>query len=426
MWGTWRAWTLACLLVAGCDGGGVTLLVELRTDLVPGFEVASVTTVLEGEGVERVTSVRVGDDLLAGVRVAELEGLAPRVRDVRVELRRVDGTIAAQRVVRVDHRSDRGVTVVIARDCVAVVCPGVGDDPAAVSCVGGRCEAPECVNGDEAACGDAECTTGSDCPSLDPCSTPECVGSICTYAADDASCGAGEFCRPEDGCTPIPGASPDAGGRDAGTDAGTDAGGYDAGSCVPCQLVSPQCGCPAGQMCTWPSPTTSDDRVCRPIGAAGTGEACAVHEDCTTGHICLNIAGEGQCLEFCDSSADCVDESVCISIGTGTPVGGCSIPCNPATNTGCGPGLVCTAATVRDFPSGTNTWWTLCVPPGGLAEGDTCSGGGCGPGLVCTNTKCIHFCDTAAPVCATGMCVAITTPEFRQGPRTYGLCYERP
>ena len=53
-------------------------------------------------------------------------------------------------------------------------------------------------------------------------------------------------------------------------------------------------------------------------------------------------------------------------------------------------------------------------------------GGGCGPGLVCTNTKCIHFCDTAAPVCATGMCVAITTPEFRQGPRTYGLCYERP
>ncbi len=206
------------------------MYVEVRTDLVPGFEVVAARTSLHrgadtGPPLEmHGAGLTEGDDALAGVRVAELSGLPPGTYTLTVELLRPAGTVAARRRVAVDLRRDRSVTVLLTRDCGAVACPGSGDDPAATECLGGRCVRPSCTSEQPEGCGEPECTTDGACPAGAPCASAACVEGICVLRARPGECAASEWCHPDDGCTPRPGedgGAPDAGPFDAGApDAG--------------------------------------------------------------------------------------------------------------------------------------------------------------------------------------------------------------
>jgi hypothetical protein len=97
------AWVvLGSLLVAGCSGSGeAALTVNLRTDLAPVEEFASVRTEI-GTAVSTDHTAFRGEPYPTGVRVAEESGLAPGPTTVRVTL--LDGSAmpVASRELRVE------------------------------------------------------------------------------------------------------------------------------------------------------------------------------------------------------------------------------------------------------------------------------------------------------------------------------------
>lgn len=211
------ATTFAALLLGGCDGGGVALYVDLRTDIVPGAELAVVETRVEDTGATRESAALRGDDFLAGRRIAEIEGLPPsRERRVIVRLLDANRQEIARRAVQVDHRQDRILTVLVTRSCRDVDCPE-GE-----SCFAGQCQ-PEACATDRTEC-TGQCSSAMDCPPSS-CSLVTCETGACFYAPQPGACGPGTYCDAERGCVVDPGAPPDA-GMDAGpiADAGVDAG----------------------------------------------------------------------------------------------------------------------------------------------------------------------------------------------------------
>jgi len=112
---------LALLLLAGCDEGGVDLIVDLQTDWRAGVDFTSVRVALDGADM-RERAVREGDDFSMGSRVAEFKDLAPGERRVLVQLFDEDGLVIGQRTVGFDQRMNRGLRVEIGRVCDGV-CP---------------------------------------------------------------------------------------------------------------------------------------------------------------------------------------------------------------------------------------------------------------------------------------------------------------
>ena len=145
---------IACLVWGGCDASR-TLVIDLRTDWVPGQEVVGIRTAVDGEVVDE-RDVSFGEPLAAGIRLAEREGIAPGAHDVTVLLRDPDGGTLAARRVRVTVDGSTAVTVVISRDCAGVTC----DDPSASECLGGRCVSVECTPENPGACPDDGCGSG--------------------------------------------------------------------------------------------------------------------------------------------------------------------------------------------------------------------------------------------------------------------------
>ncbi len=187
---------LAMVIAAGCDGEAATLVVQVRTDLLPGQELAAVEVAIEGEvGVTRVDASTARDWGL-GVRVLE-RAVARGTHRLRVAAVDAAGATVVERPVRVtvDGGGVRVVTVLLTRDCQGVTCPGAGD-PAAIACLGGRCVEDGCVEEDAAACGARACATAADCaPVAGACATVECSASgACFAAPDHAACAAGEVC----------------------------------------------------------------------------------------------------------------------------------------------------------------------------------------------------------------------------------------
>ncbi len=218
-----RTWALALsALLAGCTESAI-LVVELRTDLVPERELTRVRITLD-EASPRDVTARGDARYGRGERVAEYEGVTLGEHTVRVSL--IDdrrGAVVAERVVRVTVRSSYVLTVVVTRSCAAVTCPGSGDDPSLVSCLGGRCVDPGCVDGAAELCGPPECTAAADCAGGSSCTDAQCVEGACFYESVPERCGAGLWCSPAEGClddAPLDGGVPDAGSPDAGTDGG--------------------------------------------------------------------------------------------------------------------------------------------------------------------------------------------------------------
>ena len=195
---------LLALALAGCAPAPATLVVSVRTDLVPGVELAAVeTVVIDGFALEvlrnRVPALA-ADDYLAGVEVARDSDLTPGPYDVRVTLLDSSDTTVLERRVRVDVATTRDELITLTRTCAGVTCPGAGEDVALSECLAGRCVTVGCNDEHPERCADTECAEDADCPAMgSACVQASCVEGSCLYAPDDTIC-AGARCDFIDGC----------------------------------------------------------------------------------------------------------------------------------------------------------------------------------------------------------------------------------
>lgn len=196
---------IAVSLLWGCSGDDLLLVVDLRTDLVPGVEFSSVRTIVE-TGTDSGSFVDVlapaGADFVGGQRVAELSGLSTGPIRIRVEAQTEEGTVVAARPVAITLTESLGVTVVLSRACLGVTCPLPDGDPVATACLGDTCGDPACTVETPDACGEPACTVASDCAEGPACAPRVCSGGVCLGRPDDAACGVEEFCDPDAGCRP--------------------------------------------------------------------------------------------------------------------------------------------------------------------------------------------------------------------------------
>ena len=256
---------LALFLGAACDGSGLLLLVELRTDLRPGYDfVTARTTIVEapaggGRG-DRVTlAVATSDDFTTGQRIAELGDLPAGTYSLVIELMDTTSVVIALRRLRVELAADHAATVVITSDCFGVSCPAPMDAPEATECLSGRCVTPDCSVEHPDGCGTG-CASAADCTDGAACAERSCLDGECFRHANDAACGAGEYCDVHAGCVPLPivrdGGAPPPDGGSPETDAGPPTcatGCNDGDACTTDACVDGACvftgGCGAGQYC---------------------------------------------------------------------------------------------------------------------------------------------------------------------------------
>jgi hypothetical protein len=390
-----RVLFLAALLLGGCPSAETGLLVDLRSDFVPGVEVARARTgvTVEGRVVGMDDVSLAGADLLRGERIAEVSPLPPGSYLIVVDLITPAGTILFTRRVRVDHRTSTALTVVATRDCEGRACPGPADPADATECFGGRCVPSGCAMLGEVGCPPVLCAGDGDCPPpVAACAAARCRDGVCFAEGRMGACGRDAVCVPDRGCVdlgPTPDAGTDAGGTDAGHDAGppTCAGGCDDGNgCTDDACVSGSCrhtpngaGCDDGNACTH-----SDH--CSGGGCSGTGYGCAPM-DCMTAS--------------CDGSGGCSYSGGC---GSGsTCSGGSCVPCGApdqicCTGGGCNPGLWCyTGVCTCGQRGGPCCPWDMGCDMGTVCGGGTCCvpyGGSCAAGGPC--------CDPVP--CRSGIC----------------------
>lgn len=372
-----RVTIVALLFVSSsaCGGEeGAQLLVDIRTDLLPGREFESVQTLVwSGDMMRDLGNVTLAADRNAdygaGARVAELSGLPEGAIAMRVALLDGAGDVVLSRRIRLELEGRRGVTVVFTRSCVAYECPAMGDDPGETECLGGRCVTPECT-GSESACGEGTCRADGDCEGSVGCAIALCVDGACLSVPDDTICGTETYCHPTRGCI--------ADGGDAGppVDAGSR---FDAGP--PVDAGGP--GCPGG----------CDD-----------GDPCT-DDTCVDG-ACVHSPNTAPCDDgiFCNGPDSCAD-GLCAT-HPGDPCSGSSV-CDETTDTctGClGDG---------DCPADSYGAWTGCG-----AFSDTCDTTGMRSRGV-TTWSCESGTCTPATSTETGSC-SRTTDGVGCGMRTYG------
>lgn len=214
---SWRVeWLLVGLLTTACDPSH-GLVVDLRSDLVPGAEFEEVEVRLyegaeRGEPTRLLEGVRVdfGADATGGIRIAELDELAPGPHLVSVRLLRGSTSVVAEGEVIVDVEGFKAVTVLVTRDCVGVTC----EEGATVSlaCRNGVCDDARCGPEHPELCTETGCVTDADCVTGAPaCVRETCVEGACFSRPDDGAC-AGR-CDASRGCVeagapfipPVPG-----------------------------------------------------------------------------------------------------------------------------------------------------------------------------------------------------------------------------
>lgn len=202
-----------CLVVAlalgGCSSDGHELIVEARTDLTPGVEFVTVRVMLDDEVLEVVPAV-IGQDFITPVRVAEVEDLSVGSYRLVVSAMDASGRAVVSRTVRIELRTNLGVSVTLSRSCEGVVCPMAGDAETRTTCAAGRCVDPACSSLAPELCAPGDCTADSQCTSSIACAVGLCIEGGCLFAADDSTCGPSETCSPTMGCV---------GGLDGGMDA---------------------------------------------------------------------------------------------------------------------------------------------------------------------------------------------------------------
>lgn len=197
----------------------------------------------------------------------------------------------------------------------------------------------------------------------------------------------------------------------------------------PCKLVSPQCGCAAGDMCAI---NMKGDRECVLAGDEQPGQACTGFFSCAPGALCVQASSTtSTCSTYCDQDAQC-NGGICV-LGLNDPdapgqtipdVLLCSDDCNPLTNAGCNAalGLGCR---LHQEQEGQMRVFTLCTGAGNGGQNATCADQeDCAPGSACftftdMSMKCLQYCNVNSPSCA--QCVSLDPPLIYKGVN-YGAC----
>jgi len=215
---------LLLLLLGSACSSEPELIVDLRTDLVPGIEFSRVHTEVRTPAGDLVRDVSirtsVSDDGLVGFRVAEV-ALAAGSYVAEVRLLDTRGLVVAARPISVRVDATTAFTALITRDCSGVTCDSGSAE--LLACHGGGCVDARCTPESSETC-EPECVAESDCPALDACSEARCVEGLCLHGARPGSCGDDMWCEPERGCMPLPQGGSDGGVMPDGgppTDGGT-------------------------------------------------------------------------------------------------------------------------------------------------------------------------------------------------------------
>jgi hypothetical protein len=368
---------LIVLLGLACsDGTGLTLGVELRTDLRPGLEFTSVRTDLEPIGRSEVVSATPSQDFGAGVLIAERSGLEPGAVVVDVVLRDSTGEQVASRRVRLTLSENTVIVVTIASLCVGVTCSAEGDAES-TECLAGLCVPPTCLDPAAPGCG-SPCASDAECDDIPACATGSCRDGFCLAVARDDACAVGEYCSTTTGCRPRPAPLPDAGTPDAPPTPPRDSGAPD--TAPPCTCVDSSAEC-------------NDSRTnCELPGSCSALEPCPTSYECSSGMRCV-------CSEPTVCGVACSSDDGC-----GTEPGGAPASCDPIHGVcreprrclfgaACGPGEVCVGR-------------GNCAVAGSLTEGEACSNDiQCATGL-CETGVCLTRCIENAECSAGLQCVA--------------------
>lgn len=186
------SFALLAWLLSACSSPPGSLVVDVRTDLVPEVEFDVLEVVIDGEPAV-LTSADASLDFLTGARVAEFDDLSSGSHRLTI-IAVARGEPVLERSVLVEVDGARAVTVLMTRDCAGVMC-GAGQ-----SCVGGTCASESCTPETPAECPPPECSADPDCGAPTAmCASARCVEGTC-FDLDDGSCGPGSFCRVDDGC----------------------------------------------------------------------------------------------------------------------------------------------------------------------------------------------------------------------------------
>jgi hypothetical protein len=358
-----RAFALVVALAcAGCDGGGVELLVDMKTDLVPGLEFARVRTEdTIGAGTPREATMAVlGDeDFIEGERIAEFRDLANGEALVRVSLIDRAGEVVLQRTAAARIERTYAMTLVLTRSCQEITCPEPGGDLELTSCSLGRCTSPACTTG-AAEC-PAECGEDSECRASAACAIGKCIDGACFEAGIHERCQANEFCDPDVGCVPRL-VLEDGAVCEASSETRCDDG-EDEDCDGPPDCADPDCAaraCDDGDSATT-GETCAEDGICR-----GPPPDCDDDNACTTDTYdetlgCRHEPLEGPCDDgFYCNGTDACEAGVCSGHESAPCTGACT-----ETDESCTPCL-------RDADCGAFVYeaWDACIFDACASDGD--------------------------------------------------------
>ena len=380
---------LSVLTLVGCDGGGLELSVDVRSD-VPLFQLDAMRAeIVEAQGappLAMLRSVSADTPLREGVRVADFSGLLPGSTMVRVELLR-GPNIVLERTVRLSLEADQVIQVHLSSACLDAPC--AGDTP---QCSGGACVSADCGGGAPAMCGERSCRVDSECPAKTGCAVAYCARFECVCDDDAPPPGTDGGPRPDAG-EPEDAGEPhvddDAGPPpvDAGpppVDAGptqctgteTDAQSRACGACGEgTQQRSRTCSGGAwGAFSAWstcatdaqcaPNQTSTREQPCGNCGSQTQTRTCSA-TTCRWGSYANTggCDGQGACAPGatrggCDQNSG--------GAATGCGVNRCNSSCQWGTACELAPGAACLSGGGSNFscctPAGGGAGWRFCSP----------------------------------------------------------------
>ncbi len=180
---------------------------------------------------------------------------------------------------------------------------------------------------------------------------------------------------------------------------------------APCKLVSPQCGCGAGDMCAIDDTGT---RSCHVEGDTQLQQPCAGLYSCVAGSLCVQTStSTSLCTSYCDADNQCSGGLCLIQLNDPSNPGGilqdvtlCTDDCNPITSVGCPAGLGLGCGVYQE-QAGQMRIFTLCGGAGNGGQGTACTTNeDCLAGSACftlngdpNDQQCLKYCNLASPSC---------------------------